>query len=155
MAAHPNLMSTAAIEKIKALATNADISLFTTKLLYTPLTTRPMSTQEVDEHGNLWFMSRNDSNKNKEIYQDSRVQLFYSNKTNGEYLSVYGHAEIVMDAEKINKLWSPMANAWFKEGKEDPAITLIKVVPVDAYYWDSNNSKVVSLIKVSYNEVAM
>jgi general stress protein 26 len=86
MLAPQHLISKAAIEKIKALATNADISLFTTKLLYTPLTTRPMSTQEVDEQGNLWFMSRKDSNKNKEIYQDNRVQLFYSNKANAEYL---------------------------------------------------------------------
>jgi general stress protein 26 len=155
MSAPQPLISKAAIEKIKALATNADISLFTTKLLYTPLTTRPMSTQEVDEYGNLWFMSRKDSNKNKEIYQDNRVQLFYSNKVNAEYLSVYGHAEIIMDAEKVNKLWSPVAKTWFKEGKEDPAITLIKVVPVDAYYWDSNTSKVVSLIKVSYNTVTL
>jgi general stress protein 26 len=106
-----------------------------------------MATQEVDEEGNIWFMSDRSSDKNKEIDKDNKVQLFYSHTGNYEYLSIFGRAEIVNDRSKIEELWSPMAKTWFKEGKEDPNISLIKVTPEDAYYWDTKNNKMVSLIK--------
>jgi len=88
-----------------------------------------MATQEVDEEGNIWFMSDRSSDKNKEIDKDNKVQLFYSHTGNYEYLSIFGRAEIVNDRSKIEELWSPMAKTWFKEGKEDPNISLIKVTP--------------------------
>ena len=106
-----------------------------------------MATQEVDEEGNIWFMSDRSSDTNKEIDKDNKVQFFYSHTGNYEYLSIFGRAEIVNDRSKIEELWSPMAKTWFKEEKEDPNISLIKVTPEDAYYWDTKNNKMVSLIK--------
>jgi len=46
-----------------------------------------MATQEVDEEGNIWFMSDRSSDKNKEIDKDNKVQFFYSHTGNYEYLS--------------------------------------------------------------------
>lgn len=148
-----NLTQQEAVSKVKELAEAADICLFVTNLSTTPLSSRPMSTQEVDEDGNIWFMSRNDSDKNIDIAKDNRVQLFYANNGNSEYLSVYGKAEISMDRNKIEKLWKPIAKAWFTEGKDDPAITLLKVKPIDAYYWDTKNNKMVSLIKIAISAI--
>jgi len=37
-----------------------------------------MAVQEVDESGNIWFLSGADSNKNFEIKQDEEVQLLFS-----------------------------------------------------------------------------
>ncbi len=78
---------------------------------------------------------------------DDRTQLLYANTGNYEYLSIYGRAEIVYDREKVEQLWTAMAKTWFSEGKDDPRISLIKVIPEDAYYWDTKNNKMVSLIK--------
>ena len=144
-----NLNSTEAIEKIKELAMAANICIFATNLTELPLSARPMATQEVDEEGNIWFLSKNDSDKNLHIAEDSRVQLFYSNGSNYEYLSIYGTAEILIDREKIKELWTPIVKAWFKEGEHDPSISLIKVTPIDAYYWDTKDNKMVSLIKIA------
>lgn len=148
-----NLVNEAAISKIQQLAMDADIAVFATNILAIPATTRPMSTQDVDEDGNLWFMSRIDSNKNKEIARDNRVQLYYSNISNSEYLTIYGHAEIILDREKIAELWTPIAKAWFTEGKDDPSISLIKVQPVAAYYWDTKEHKVVALLKTAISAI--
>ncbi len=41
-----------------------------------------------------------------------------------------------------------MVKTWFQEGKDDSSLTIIKVVPQDAYYWDTKNNKLVSLIKI-------
>jgi general stress protein 26 len=142
-----NLTANDAVEKIREIAKDANICMMITDLSTLPLNSRPMATQEVDEEGNIWFMSGKDSEKNRDIKKDEQVQLLYSHTGNYEYLSIYGHAEIVNDRAKIEELWTPMAKTWFKEGKDDPNISLIKVVPEDAYYWDTKNNKMVSLIK--------
>ena len=150
-----NLTADNAVEKIREIAKDANICMFVTDLSRLPLAGRPMATQEVDEEGNIWFMSDRSSDKNKEIDNDSKVQLFYSHTGNYEYLSIFGRAEIVNDRSKIEELWTPMAKTWFKEGKEDANISLIKVIPEDAYYWDTKNNKMVSLIKFAIGAVGI
>jgi len=148
-----NLANEAGIEKLKGLAKHADICMFVTDLTSIPLTARPMSTADVDDEGNLWFFSKLGSDKNIDITRDNRVQLFYSNKANSEFLSVFGYAELWHNSKKIEELWTPMVKAWFTEGKDDPSITIIKVTPADAYYWDSKDNRVVSLIKMAVGAV--
>ncbi len=149
-----NLAQNQAIDKIKEIVKAADIGMFTTALTNFPLNSRPMATQDADDEGNLWFFSEKGSTKNEEIESDNRVQIFYANKSSSEYLSVYGTAEISTNREKIKELWTPIVKAWFPEGDDDPSITIIKVTPVDAYYWDTKNNKLVSLIKIAASVVS-
>jgi len=143
-----NLSAQDAIDKLKELIKSESICFFCTQLTKQPITTRPMSTQKVDDHGNIWFMSSIKSNKNTEIGQDNMVQLFYSNPSSYEFLSVLGNATITTDREKIYEMWTPFAKAWFKDGKEDTNISLIKVTPQSAYYWDTKNNKMISMIQM-------
>ena len=144
-----NLIDEKAVKKIRELAKDANICHFVTNLSTTPLSSRPMATQQVDDEGNIWFLSNKDSDKNEDIQSDDRVQLFYSANGNYEYLSIYGTAEIVFDKGKIHELWTSMAKAWFPDGENDTAISLIKVSPKDGYYWDTKNNKLVSLFKIA------
>ena len=107
-----------------------------------------MSTQEVDDSGNLWFLSDKDSTKNMEINDDDHVQLLFSGSAHSDFLSVYGKATILYDKEKIKELYEPIVKAWFKEGKDDPNISVIKVAPEEGYYWDTKHGKLVSLAKI-------
>jgi len=143
-----NLYDKDAVEKIKELVKSADICLFTTDLATVPLVTRPMSTQLVDDEGVLWFLSERASAKNTEIASDKRVQLFYFNKSNAEYLSIFGEAEILYDKQKVKELWTPIAKAWFTEGEDDPAISIIKVKAIEAHYWDTKHNKMVAMLKI-------
>jgi general stress protein 26 len=143
-----NLSRAEGIKKMKELAESAKICHFVTDLNTKPLNSRPMSTQEVDDQGNFWFLSSKSSNKNDEIQDDPEVQLFYANNASSEYLTVYGYAEVINDRAKLEELWKPITRAWFAEGKDDPEISIIRVRPADAYYWDTKNNKVVSLIKI-------
>jgi len=135
------------ISKLKELAESINICMFCTELTSLPITSRPMSVQEVDDQGNLWFISSSESNKNFEISEDNRVQLFFSKTADSHYLSVYGNATIYRDREKIDEVWSPIAKAWFEQGKDDPKVTVIKVTPSDAYYWDTKDGKLIALLK--------
>jgi general stress protein 26 len=143
-----NLTSQDAIDKLKELIKSESMCFFCTQLTQQPITTRPMSTQKVDEQGNIWFMSSIKSNKNAEIKQNKEVQLLYANTSNYEFLSIFGTASISTDREKIHEMWTPFAKAWFKDGKDDADISLIKVTPNSAYYWDTKSNKMISMIQM-------
>jgi hypothetical protein len=40
-----------------------------------------------------------------------------------------------------------MLKVWFTEGIDDPRISVIKVEPVEGYYWDTKNNKAVAFVK--------
>ena len=46
-----------------------------------------------------------------------------------------------------------MAKEWFPEGKDDPNISVIKITPGDAYYWDTINGKMITLLKIAKGAV--
>ena len=134
-----DLKAQEAIEKLQDLVDHESICMFCTVLQNQPVKTRPMGTQ---------LVSSLKSHKNAEIAINNTVQLFYSNPGSAEFLSVFGTATISTDRNKIEELWTPIAKAWFTDGKDDQDISLIKVTPLTAYYWDTKSSKMVSLIKM-------
>jgi general stress protein 26 len=138
-----------AIAKVQNLAKDINICMFCTDLDKQPFSTRPMSVREVDDEGNLWFISSASSHKNMEIREDENVQLIFAKPGSAQFLSLYGKASIFRDQEKIKDLWTPIANAWFDEGKNDPDVSVLKVSPSEAYYWDMPNGKVVTLLKIA------
>ncbi|KAA0130159.1 pyridoxamine 5'-phosphate oxidase family protein [Chryseobacterium sp. SN22] len=148
-----NLTNTEAIKKIKELSENAKICMFCTELGTLPINSRPMTLQETDDEGNLWFISGDTSNKNFEIKDDKRVQLFFMNNGDYQYLSVFGDATIYKDRSTIEDKWSPMAKAWFEDGKDDPNVSIIRVEPKDSYYWDTKAGKLVSILNFVANAV--
>ena len=144
-----DLSNKEAIAKLKELAEGVGTCMFCTELNKTPFATRPMGLQEVDEDGDLWFISSAQSNKNDEIKQDDKVQLIFAQPSNAHFLSVYGEASIYKDKNKIDEVWNPLAKAWFKEGKDDPNVTVIRVKPIESYYWDTKDGRLFSLIKIA------
>jgi general stress protein 26 len=144
-----NLQEKQAVDKLKKMVDEIKTCLFCTQIKTgESFTTRPMSTQKVDDEGNLWFLSDKNSNKNAQIREDDGVQLLYTNKPHEGFLSIAGHAEIQYDRNKIKELWEPIAKAWFTEGENDPRISVIKVTPTEGYYWDTKHGKMVSFVKI-------
>lgn len=134
-----------AINKLKSLVEEISICLFCSNLkIDDGASCRPMAVQKVCDQGNLWFFSEKNSEKNKEIEQNHIVQLFFSHPEKGRYLVVNGEAEIIIDSVKTEELWSPSVETWFKHGKDDPNISIIKVMPISAYFWDTNGNKMIN-----------
>ncbi len=108
----------------------------------------PMQALHICDRGNIWFLSDKNSYKNIEIKKGNQVQLIFSNSVSNSYFIVNGRAEISRDEQKIEELWSPIANQWFKDGKDDPNISILKVEPLTAYCWDTDSEKMISFLKV-------
>ena len=144
-----NLTNKAAIDKLKSMVNAIKIGLFCTDLKTDDgAKCSPMTAIKVCDQGNVWFFSEKSSDKNSAILTDKNVQLFFSHPGINSYLVVNGEAEIIFDKTTIEELWTPAAKIWFKEGKDDPNISVIKVKPSSAYYWDTDGNKMINLLKM-------
>lgn len=143
-----NLAGSDAVKKIRELAEKSMICFFCTEIVSgQAFETRPMAVQEIDDAGNFWFLSADDSHKNSEIQHDSDVQLLFKGSDYSDFMSLYGKATISKDKEKISELWKPILKTWFTEGKDDPRITVIRFSPAEGYYWDTKHNMAVGLLK--------
>jgi general stress protein 26 len=144
-----NLKNKEAIDKLKSLVDEIKVCLFCTDLKKDDgATCRPMSAIEVCDQGNIWFFSEKNSEKNNAIENDKHVQLFFAHPGKSSYLVINGTAEILLTKSKIEQLWTPFAKIWFKEGKTDPSISIIKVTPNTGYYWDTDGNKMINFLKM-------
>lgn len=133
-----------AIKKLKDLVEGIDFCMLTT-LDGGVLRSRPMSTQQFEFEGTLWFFTSDSTHKVEDIEADNRVNVAYSDAGSDRYVSVSGRAEINRDRAKIEELWSPVLKAWFPEGIDDPHLCLLKIDVEQAEYWDTPSGKIVQL----------
>ena len=109
---------------------------------------RPMNVRQVDDEGNLWFLSASDSRKNQELALDPFVRLYFQGSKHSDFMQLNGQATVTRDRKKIKELWSPMIQTWFTEGQDDPRITVIRVSPTEGYYWDTKHGNAVAGVKI-------
>jgi general stress protein 26 len=141
---HKDVSGQEAVKRIKELVDEANSGFFVSS----GTDARPMSVLEVDDAGNLWFMSASDSLKNAEIAADPKVRLYFQGSKHSGFLYLDGIATISRDKARIHELWTPDLKTWFTEGEDDPRITVIRVVPTDGYYWDNKHGNLVAGLKI-------
>lgn len=137
-----NLQNTEAIKKLKSLGESIRFCMYTT-YKNDRIESRPMTTLDIDDEGNVWFFTNRNTEIGSEASPEEAVSLIYSDPSNNSYVSVSGNAAIVEDEAKKEELWGPMSKAWFPEGKDDPNLVVLKVTTDEAAYWDATSSKMV------------
>ncbi|MDB6073365.1 MAG: class probable F420-dependent enzyme [Verrucomicrobiaceae bacterium] len=100
------------------------------------LRVRPMAIAQVEDSGDVWFITSSETAKAHEIEHDSRVHLVCQ-KDHGAYLSIGGRGRLVNDRTKLDQVWNETMKVWFPGGKEDPTIALIAVTPEVGEFWDN------------------
>ncbi len=142
------------VERIKTVVDQTETCFFCTAVSHGGSgATRPMSVQEVDDEGNLWFLSANDSYKNREIAAQPDVRLFFQGSEHSGFLALTGTATVTRDKAKIKELWKPILKTWFTGGVDDPRITAIRVRPSGGYYWDNKHGNAIAGIKMMIGAV--
>ncbi|GAA0894426.1 hypothetical protein GCM10009122_41070 [Fulvivirga kasyanovii] len=112
------------------------------------LRSRPMYTLQLDGEGVLWFFTTRNSPKLDEIEENNHVNLSYADANSHTYISITGSAVCVDDDERKEKFWSPIHEAWFPQGKDDPNLCLLKVRIKHVERWDTETSSMRELIRV-------
>jgi general stress protein 26 len=67
-----------------------------------------MSVQEVDDEGDLWFLSADDSHKNRERSSNPTVKLYFQGSAHSDFSSLTGAATVSRDKARIKALWEPI-----------------------------------------------
>ncbi|WP_312186682.1 pyridoxamine 5'-phosphate oxidase family protein [Sphingobacterium sp.] len=138
-----------ALEKLKSIVDQIDIGTICSFNSYSDYPHGvPMSRQEVDEEGNIWYICSAESETFKNISQDPRVSVFYADPKSYTFLSINGRASLSRDQERIDRYWNKMMEGWFEKGKDDPNIRLLRVSPEEAHYWDSNSNVIVNIFQM-------
>jgi len=149
-----NLNNTEAIEKLKKMVDSIDIGMLSTFTKGTNYPhSIPMSRQEVDDHGNIWFLFSAESDTYQHLQQNKEVSMTFADVSSYEFLSINGTGEVSQDPARIDKYWNDMIAAWFEKGKQDPNIRILKITPAEAHYWDNKTNKLITFFKVAASAV--
>lgn len=127
----------AELKKIAEIISGIHFAMLTTAEPDGTLHSRPMTTQQVEFDGDLWFFTRADSPKVWEADQHRQVNVSFADPGKGKYVSASGTATLCQDREKMQELWKPAYKIFFPQGLEDPEIALLKISVNRAEYWDS------------------
>lgn len=148
-ASHQDLQGAAALAQLRDMVRDIPDCFFCTcEGPGHPVESRPMNVREVDDEGNLWFLSSSDSLKNRDIAHDRHVDLFFQEGKRACFLHVAGRATISRDRARMEALWTPVLRNWFTGGLDDPRLTVIKVTPDSAYYWDQKHGRFTAGVKM-------
>lgn len=131
-----------AMARLKELVEDIDIAALTTRDASGNLVSRPMSTREMDENGDIWFFTLDDSKKVDDTQVHHEVGLAYLDTSGHRYVSIAGRAQLVHDRTRMERLYSPSLDIWFEDGLDTPAIALLRVTPAECEYWEPRHGKI-------------
>jgi general stress protein 26 len=143
-------------EQIHTIATKIKrvrFGMFTTMDNERVLTSRPLTMQQIDGEGNMWFFTSDEADFTHDLERNPQVNVSFSNPDEHLYLSVTGQAYLLKDRAKARELWNPQARAWYPGGLEDPHLALIRVRIHTAEYWDASASKMKQLVQLATTAV--
>lgn len=125
------------LARLKELVESIRVGLLTSVDLNGLLHTRPVETLRCDTDGTLWFFTDHQSPKAQELSHDMRVSVGYSDPAKKAYVVVAGHARILRDKALAAELWTFAQRAWYPKGLEDEHLSILRVTPDRAEYWET------------------
>lgn len=108
------------------------------------LTSRPLTVQEAEFDGDLWFVIDRASSVAADIASRPGVGVALS--SDDAWVSLAGDAEIVDDRARLDHYWSSTLEAWFPDGPDDPRVTLLRIDAVSGEYWSSAGGRIATAI---------
>jgi general stress protein 26 len=122
------------LEKLYEQIDDIEIAMMTTRRPDGHLESRAMATQKRAAGADLWFVTKEDTAKLRDIGGDPHVNLAYYKDRTREWVSVSGIATPTRDRAKIHELYAPDWKMWFAEEgdprhgtRDDPRMVLIGV----------------------------
>jgi len=106
--------------------------------------TRPMTAQvDVSENGNkedggqIYFFATNSDGVGRNITGAKRAVATFAAKDHGLFAHVLGSLVPSDDRAVIDRLWNPFVAAWYKDGKSDPDLKLLRFETDKATIWEA------------------
>jgi general stress protein 26 len=101
---------------------------------------RPVTIADVGERRLSFMVSRSTAWVQSIVDQVAVVHVTVSNEAHNVYLALNGTALVVHDGAELERLWSPIARAWFS-GPDDPDLAVLHFDVSDGEYWDGPSGR--------------
>ena len=137
-------MTTDETRKVAELISGQRFAMLTTTAPQGTLTSRPMTLQEVEFDGDLWFFAERDSRKVGHLEGHPEVNVTVG--SGATWVSLTGRGTVVDDLAKKQELWNGGVEAWFPDGPDDADVVLVKVEGTSAEYWDTPGGRVATAL---------
>jgi general stress protein 26 len=131
--------ATAVREKLIETLRSYDTVMVATTAANGSIHARPMVIAEIEDSGEVWFITSDDAPKIDEARHDARALVTGQEK--GRYVSLSGHLDILRDPQRLRTLWKDAWRTWFPEGKADPSLVLLRLRPEIGEYWDERGMR--------------
>ena len=139
------------VQKVAKLIKQFRFAMLTTTGDQGKLLARPMTVQEVEFDGDLWFITARDSHTVTELRSNPIAGVSFA--SNDTWVSLSGTATMIDDARKVAQLWNPWVQAWFPDGPNDPNVVLVKFTGESAEYWDTPGGRLASVLSLVKSRV--
>ncbi len=104
--------------------------------------TRPMTAQvdvpeggDKDDGGPIYFFASKSESLVKDIGAGHRAVATYAAKGHDLFAHIHGELALCDDAAVIERLWNPIIASWYKDGRDDPDLALIRFDTDEANLW--------------------
>jgi general stress protein 26 len=132
-------------KKLRELIKDVRVAMLTTIDEDGSLRARPMGNHQGEFSEELLFLTYGAAHKNIEVSHDNRVSVAFADPGSQTYVSVSGHATLIRDRAKAEKIWTAWAKVWFPDGLDTPDLAVLSVRIDKAEYWDSPSGTFVLL----------
>lgn len=109
---------------------------------------RPMTAQiDGDENkGPIYFFGGKDSSLYQKLGNTSaKAEFTLVPKGHDLFAAVDGDLSVCHDNAVLERLWNPFVAAWYKGGKDDPNLALLKMEIGEAKVWLNENSLIAGI----------
>jgi len=103
---------------------------------------QPMTAQFDKEHpkGPVWFFAAKDSDLVRALDGRNQAVAHFASKGHDLFAAIDGTLARDDDRALIDRLWNPFVAAWFKGGKDDANLQLLRFEPEHAQIWLNDHS---------------
>jgi general stress protein 26 len=96
---------------------------------------QPMSAFAEPDTGEIWFFTRKETDLARACQAGADAMMILMTKDQELQACIGGRLTQVYDRERMDRYWGPVVAAWYPEGKDDPALTMLRLDAHDAQIW--------------------
>lgn len=100
----------------------------------------PMSPYADRDDNAIWFITAKGTDIAKAAETSAEASFVVADPKSKLYATVDGQVTQVNDSAKLDELWNAVAAAWFKEGRNDDDIRLVRLTPATAEVWATDGA---------------
>lgn len=101
---------------------------------------RPMAHVAKRKDDMLWFITAKGTDIAQAAEGAAKGHYVLASSHGQLYATVEGTLSLVNDPDKLDEIWSPMAAAWFEDGRHDDKVCLVGFKPTKAEVWETDGT---------------